>query len=256
MRIGIIGVGKLGTAIVLGLIKTNKATEILLSPRSKKNSQSLGNKYEHVKVVKDNQTVIDECDWVFLTLPTSIAEEEIRQLTFTNTSVINCISTLPLSKCQQLIGNIAPVYKAFPLPSIAHCNGPLAYHPHNAEIDNFLVGLGNLFPCEDEDSFLPLATITSLIASHYAFQNTLAGWLTQNDIDSTMARDYLNNLTGSLTQMAQVQPDSDFSELLQEATTTGGLNEQTLTRLRERGVCKEINASLDEILSRLKQNCY
>lgn len=254
MKIGIIGVGKLATALVHGLVKINKATNIVLSPRNKANSQGLSNCYQCVTVAKNNQAVVDECDWIFLTLPTAIAANEIEQLTFkANTPVISCISTLSRGECQQLVGHSVPVYKAFPLPSVAQCIGPLAYYPHDTQIETFLSGLGQLFPCKDEAAFDPLASVTSLIASHYSAQATVTSWLVQNDIESTAAKGYLNSLTGSLTVMAEHQPNVDFSELTQDALTPGGLNEQVMKRLGEQGVCRNISASLDAVLNRLQQ---
>ncbi|MCL9783630.1 NAD(P)-binding domain-containing protein [Vibrio sp. S4M6] len=251
MKIGIIGVGKLATAIVGGLIKTNKADEIVLSPRNKTNSQLLSRRYKHVRVAKDNQAVADECDWVFLTLPPSVATHEIQKLTFSKeTSVISCIATLPHTECQKLIGDTVPVYKAFPLPSISHCDGPLAYYPCDAMIKPFLAGMGELFPCKDENAFRPLAAITSLIASHYAVQNTLQNWLVKNDIEPKVARNYLNDLTSSVTHLAR-QTEVDFNELIQSASTSQGLNEQAMKMLSEQGICRDIEATLDSIISRL-----
>ncbi|CAH0543114.1 NAD(P)-binding domain-containing protein [Vibrio marisflavi] len=251
MKIGIIGVGKLATAIVAGLTKTNKATEIVLSPRNMENSQLLSNKYECVKVAKDNQAVAEECDWIFLTLPPSVAVREIEQLTFkSGSSVISCVATLSHSECNQLIGNSVNVYKAFPLPTIADCNGPLAYYPCDTKIKPFLDGLGDLFPCKDGKAFRPLAAATSLIASHYAVQNTLHDWLVENDIEPAVALNYLNELMDSLTHQAK-KSEVDFRELISSASTSQGLNEQAINMLSERGVCQDIKKTLDTILKQL-----
>lgn len=255
MKIGIIGVGKLATVLVEGLIKTEKATEIILSPRNQSKSQTLSQQYECVRIAKDNQAVVDECDWVFLTLPTSVAESEIKQLTFNqNQSVINCVATLPQVKCQQLIGASIPVYRAFPLPSIAQCCGPLAFYPDNHDIKTFFTGLGQLFPCHEENSFNLFAAMTSQIASHYAELDTKASWLAENGMESIIARNFMNSLTSSLTTMAEHEPHLNFCELSQKAITPGGLNEQVLKSRNAQGVYREIRDSLDTVLGRVQQH--
>ena len=66
MRLGFIGIGKITSSVIEGISKSSiKFNKIILSPRNRKNSNSIKKKYKKILIAKSNQDVIDKSDWVF-----------------------------------------------------------------------------------------------------------------------------------------------------------------------------------------------
>lgn len=66
-RIGIIGVGEIGRAVVLGLCDGgDKSPEVFLSPRGARTAAELSERYEGVQVCADNQAVVERSEMVIV----------------------------------------------------------------------------------------------------------------------------------------------------------------------------------------------
>ncbi len=67
MNLGFIGTGKIASSVITGICTSKiKCKKIIISPRNKKIAQTLRRKFKKVIIAKDNQQIIDKCDWVFL----------------------------------------------------------------------------------------------------------------------------------------------------------------------------------------------
>ena len=99
MNIGFIGTGKITTSVIQGLFRSNiKLKQILISERNKKNSLALSKKFKKVKVVKDNQEIIQRSSWVFIAVVPTVAKKILKELTFKkNQTVVSFVSTLNMT---------------------------------------------------------------------------------------------------------------------------------------------------------------
>ena len=99
MNIGFIGTGKITTSVIQGLFRSNiKLKQILISERNKKNSLALSKKFKKVKVVKDNQEIIQRSSWVFIAVVPGVAKKILKELTFKkNQTVVSFVSTLNMT---------------------------------------------------------------------------------------------------------------------------------------------------------------
>ena len=68
MKIGIIGTGTIASAIVTGFCTHKTGHEFFLSPRGAEKAAVLAAKFSEAKVCTSNQEVIDNAEWVFITL--------------------------------------------------------------------------------------------------------------------------------------------------------------------------------------------
>ena len=60
MKIGFIGTGKITSSIIYGIFKSKlKITKIYISSRNRTIAKKLNKKFRSVKIVKDNQEIID-----------------------------------------------------------------------------------------------------------------------------------------------------------------------------------------------------
>jgi pyrroline-5-carboxylate reductase len=111
--------------------------------------------------------------------------------------------------------------------------------------------LGTVFAVETEDEFNAICAATATIASYFAFSNRVAGWLAQHGIPESKARDYVAQMVFGFINGAVDAPERSFQSLASQHATTGGLNEQFLKHLADRGVLTSISHGLDAVMHRI-----
>ena len=79
MKIGFIGTGKITTSVITGLFRSKaNLKQILISERSKKNSRALAKRLKQLKVVRDNQEIINRSNWVVLAVVPTVAKKSYK----------------------------------------------------------------------------------------------------------------------------------------------------------------------------------
>ncbi len=99
MNLGFIGTGKISSSVITG-ISTSKISfnKIIISARNKKIARSLKQKFKKIIIAKDNQQIVDKCDWVFLAVTPIVGEKIIKDLKFkSKQTIVSFISTITLS---------------------------------------------------------------------------------------------------------------------------------------------------------------
>ena len=83
MNLGFIGTGKIASSVIEGIC-TSKISfkKIFISPRNKNIAKTLKNKFRKVIIAKDNQQIVDKCNWVFLSVTPTVGEKIIKELKF------------------------------------------------------------------------------------------------------------------------------------------------------------------------------
>ena len=75
MNIGFIGTGKIASSVIQGIFKSKiSITKIYISKRNEKNSQKLKKKYKNIVIAKNNQEIVDKCDWIFLSVTPTVGK--------------------------------------------------------------------------------------------------------------------------------------------------------------------------------------
>ncbi len=122
MKIAIIGGGNLGTAIALGLLKSNfcAAENITVT---KRNTTTLNNLAEKgISVTTDNVKAVAESDVVILAIkPFQIKEilAEIKGSLIPNQMLISVVTGINLEDIKSVIGNTTAIFRAMPNTAIA-----------------------------------------------------------------------------------------------------------------------------------------
>jgi pyrroline-5-carboxylate reductase len=76
MNLGFIGTGKITSSVITGICNSKISyKKILISPRNKKIAKNLKQKFKKVIIAKDNQEIVDKCDWVFLSVTPTIGKK-------------------------------------------------------------------------------------------------------------------------------------------------------------------------------------
>src|SRR6056300_407997 len=105
MKLGFIGTGKIASSVIIGIYNSKiKYKQIIISPRNKKIAFSLKKKFSKITISKTNQEIVDNSDWVFLSVTPTVGKKIIKDLKFrSNQKVISFISTITLSQLKKMI---------------------------------------------------------------------------------------------------------------------------------------------------------
>lgn len=251
MVLGVIGVGSIASAIVAGLCQGGEPQDVLLSPRNPKVAASLAAAYPGVRVAESNEAVARESSTVLLCLRPRDAGL-LRSLSFrTDASVISVMAGISIRALADLVGPVASIARAIPLPPVASRRGVTPIVPCIDPARSLFARLGTVVEVADESAFNLFSASSATIAAHFAYLAHIGDWLTAQGIDSLAARQYVAAMFGEIAASLQAS-EPNFPELAKEHATPGGINEQFSRILAEQGVWDTVHEALDQVRQRLE----
>ena len=82
MKLGFIGSGKIASSVITGICSSKISfKKILISPRNRNIAQRLKRKFKKVSIAKNNQEIVNSCNWVFLSVTPKVGKKIISELT-------------------------------------------------------------------------------------------------------------------------------------------------------------------------------
>jgi len=254
MNIGFIGTGKITTSVIQGLFRSKiKLKQILISERNKKNSSALSKQFKKVKVVKNNQDIINNSSWVFIAVVPTVAKKILQELTFKkNQTVVSFVSTLNMNYLKKTIRPATSIVKAAPLPTIASTLGPIILFPNNAKVTKFFNHLGMAIVAKNEQENNHLWAITATMATFFEYCNTLESWLVKRKVNPNKAKDLIASLMFGLSH-SMLLSKTKTKQLVSDYQTKKGINEEFLKGLKQSGTFNAMNSNLTKILERIKK---
>ena len=255
MKIGFIGTGAISEAMIRGMIGCAGHTEpIFVSKRSATRSARLGEDFQNVTVIEDNQEIVDQSDWVVLAVLPSQAEDIICDLSFSSShTVISLVAGLEM---ESLVHHLAPasdVCRIIPLPPIEYGVGPIPLYPNQPLVADFFGKLGTVIRVEDESCFTVFSANSALMANFFEWTAWQARWMEKSGVARDEAALYASSFTSGLVSMTTRCDASQLQALSAECLTPGGLNEQVLSESRRTGWFDLLQPPLDAVLSRLNK---
>ena len=254
MNIGFIGTGKITTSVIQGLFRSKiKLKQILISERNKKNSSALSKQFKKVKVVKNNQDIINNSSWVFIAVVPTVAKKILQELTFKkNQTVVSFVSTLNMNYLKKTIQPATNIVKAAPLPTIASKLGPIILLPNNAKVTKFFNHLGMAIVAKNEQENNHLWAMTATMATFFEYCNTLESWLVKRKVNPNKAKDLIASLMFGLSH-SMLLSKTKTKQLVSDYQTKKGINEEFLKGLKQSGTFNAMNSNLTKILERIKK---
>ena len=255
MKLGFIGTGQIAKATILGILSSNlKINKIYISQRNKKISSQLSKKSKKIIVLKDNQEIINNSNWVFLSITPSVGSKILKSLKFrSNHIIINFISTIGIAQLKKYIKVRAKIVRALPLPPIALRKGPVPICPGNKRVKFFFDHLGTAVEVSNEKLFTNFWCMTAMMAPFYENLNTLSKWLSRKGLNKIDAQKYVTSLFFAMSEDAVVNSKKDLKILIKNSQTPGGLNQQALKHLNRSGFYRLLNNAANDVLKRLKK---
>ena len=255
MILGFIGIGKISSSVIKGIINSKiKYKRIILSPRNKKISKYLKNKFKKIEIAKSNQDVINRSNWIFLAVTPLVGNKIIKELKFKKSQkVISFISTITLLQLKKFIKVKANIVRAIPLPPISLKKGPVPICPPNRKVKEFFNQLGTTVEIENEKSSINFWSTSGMMAPFYELLRVMVEWLVKRGVKRNQAQKYITSLFLALSEDAVTNSKNNLKVLVKESQTSKGLNEQGLKELSKAGFYKAIQKTLNSIHRRLNK---
>ena len=255
MKLGFIGTGKIATSVITGICNSKISFKrIFISRRNKSISQKLTKKFKKVIIAKNNQEIVNSCEWIFLSVTPQVGKKIIKDLKFSsNQTIISFISTITLSKLKKAIKVKAKIVRAIPLPPIALKKGPVPICPPNKKVKDFFDKIGTTIEIKDEKSSINFWSTSGMMAPFYEILRVMTNWLVKKGIKRKDAQKYISSLFLALSEDAVMNSKKDLKYLVKDSQTSKGLNEQGVKELTKAGFYKKLEKTLNNIHKRLNK---
>ena len=255
MNLGFIGTGKITLSVVTGICRSRISfKKIILSPRNKIIAKKLKKKFRKVSIAKNNQEIVNSCNWVFLAVTPTVGQKIIKNLKFKSSqTIVSFISTMTLPQLKKAIKVKATIARAIPLPPISLKKGPVPLFPPNKKIKNFFDKLGTTVEINNEKLSKNFWSTSGMMAPFYELLSTMSNWLVKRGVKRDKAQKYVTSLFVALSEDAVVNSNKDLKYLVKESQTPRGLNEQGVKELRKAGFYRSTEKTLNSILKRLNK---
>ena len=255
MKLGFIGTGKIASSVITGICGSSiKYSKICISSRNSKIAKGLKKRFKKIFIERDNQKIVDSCNWVFLAVTPKVGEKIIKNLNFkSNQTIISFISTITIPRLKKMIKVKANIVRAIPLPPISLKKGPVPICPPNKKVKNFFDKIGSTVEIKDEKLSINFWATSGMMASYYEILKTMSDWLVKKGIKRHDAQKYITSLFLALSEDAVVNNKKELKYLVKESQTPKGLNEQGLKEMSKRGVYKSVINTLNSIHKRLNK---
>lgn len=255
MRLGFIGTGKIASSVITGICNSKISfKKILISPRNRNIAQKLKRKFRKVSIAKNNQEIVNACNWVFLAVTPKVGKKIMPNLKFrSNQKVISFIATINLAQLKKAIGKKVKIVRAIPLPPISIRKGPVPICPPDKQVKSFFNKLGTTVEIKNEKSSKNFWATSGMMAPFYELLKVLSDWLVKRGIKRNEAQKYITSLFVALSEDSVMNSKKDLKYLVKDSQTPKGLNEQAVKQLRKAGFYRSLEKSLNSILKRLNK---
>ena len=253
MKLGFIGTGKIAESVITGICSSKILfIKILISPRNKSIANKLRKKFKKVIIAKNNQEIVDNCNWIFLSVTPSVGKKIIKEIRFKSTQmIISFISTINLVQLKEMIKVNAKIVRAIPLPPISLKKGPVPICPPNKKVKAFFNNLGTTVEIKNENSSINFWSTSGMMAPYYELLRVMTNWLVKKGVEKNNAQKYITSLFLALSEDAVANSQKDLKYLVKDSQTPNGLNEQGVKELTKAGFYKKIEKTLNSIHRRL-----
>jgi len=255
MKLGFIGSGKIASSVITGICNSKiYFSKILISSRNKRIANDLKKKFNKVNIIKDNQEIVDKCNWVFLSVTPTVGQKIIKELKFnSNQTIISFISTITLAQLKKAIKVKAKIVRAIPLPPISLKKGPVPIYPPNKKVKEFFNKIGTTVEIKSEKSLINFWSTSGMMAPFYELLRVITDWLVKRGVKRDNAQKYITALFLALSEDAVANSKKDLKNLVKESQTPNGLNEQSVKELTKSSFYKKLEKALNGLHKRLNK---
>jgi pyrroline-5-carboxylate reductase len=242
VRIGILGVGSLAEYLIRGA----KGVEFVLSPRSAERVARLG-----CEVAASNQAVVEACDAVLVCLPAATGLGVVQGLQFrARQTVCSAMAGVSLDALRGAVGPAQGYVSMMPGYANAYAMGPSLLYPADPFWAGFLGRVGPVHEFDTVEAFDVAAVMGAMSGASVFLMRHLADWYVGRGLDPDLARRLVAEVLRGNAEVL-LRSDEGLDAITAGVTTPGGITEQLVGILRDRGALSAWDEAMDGVFARM-----
>ena len=242
MRIGILGVGSLAEYLIRGA----EGVEFVLSPRSAERVARLG-----CDVAASNQAVVDVCDAVLVCLPAATGLGVVQGLQFrAGQTVCSAMAGVSLAALRRAVGPAQGYVSMMPGYANAYALGPSLLYPADPFWAGFLGHVGPVHEFDTVEGFEVAAVMGAMSGASVFLMRHLADWYVGRGLEPDLARRLVAEVLRGNAEVL-LRSDEGLDAITAGVTTPGGITEQLVGILRDRGALSAWDEAMDGVFARM-----
>ena len=255
MKIGIIGVGKMATAIIQGLKTTDH--HLIISGSSLTRSQEIAGQLG-LDYAQNHQELIDQSDLVILGIKPQLFKPVLPQLKW-DKPIISMAAGVDLATIAELTNQQIPIVRIMPninAQILASTTGVCRNQQVNDQLFQDILDLVNTFGSSFELAEKDFDTFTALAGSSPAYILLFVEALTKAGLKHGLTKNQAQNIvaqtliaTGQNLLSSQTTPH----QLIDQITSPGGTTIAGLLDLEKTGLTASVVASIDKTIERARE---
>ncbi|MCJ7634530.1 pyrroline-5-carboxylate reductase [Candidatus Bathyarchaeota archaeon] len=261
-RVGIVGIGNMGTALIAGLLKAGKVgkDELCASDVSAQRRHHVSETYG-IRCFSDNKTVVANSDIIIVAVEPAhmkMVIEDIREA-FTNQMLISIVAGTPIDSIERNLQNTVPIVRAMPNNPCLVGEGMIVLAP-NQEVSEgnlkvvkeLLSSVGKVIVL-DERFF---DAVTGLSGSGPAYIYLVIEGLVEGGVKSGLPEDTALTLAAQTVLGAGkmvLETGTHPSKLRETVVTPGGTTAEGLKELSRNDVKNSFSRAVEKAAQRSKE---
>lgn len=255
MRLGLIGTGAIGSALVEGLIgHAGWPGPVSITRRSEARSLALAEHFANVTIADPDMIARDSDIVIVAVRPEQMPAICQGMPPRPDQCVVSLAAGVDLPQLRQWLGRTRTIVRANPLPPVAKGLGPILVCPKQANVEQILAQVGEVVSFDEESLFHTFACAGALMAMYFEITATPARWLAENGAPSLEGARYMTSLFHALSCEAKTFDAAALAKESEACLTPGGLNEQVLRNLQDAGWFATIEKEMSVIHQRLTKS--
>lgn len=260
-KIGFIGTGNMGQAIIRALVEsgTVPAERVYATNRSFGKLKKVEELYK-IKPLQNNEELVDTCDVVVLAVkPQDLTQvlEPIATSFHDGHVVVSLAAGFSLHSLKKLLPNVRGLVRAMPnTPTniqkgvVGYCMGEGA-EIYQATIEEFLAPLGLVVPAEEGEPFEAL-TVSCGSGPGFLFElmQYWQEWIEEHGFEPEMARKMVVQTFLGASELASRSPDTPFQDLQDRVVSKKGVTAAGLQSMRELEIERALRYSFEKAVIR------
>lgn len=240
MKIGVLGLGTIATAVVEGMVADGH--DIVVSRRGAANAARL--QAAHGLRVADNQDVVDASDVLFLGLTDDVAAQVLSGLRFREGQrVVSLMAGAGLAELAQQVAPAQAVARMIPFPSIAQGGSQVLALGDCVLIRDLFGARNSVFELASEAELRDYLCAQAVLSPAVRMVKEAADWLAETGANPDTAETFLRELVGTSLLAGPCGP------LLTALDTPGGYNQRLREHMVQAGMPEALRDGLEQLRS-------
>ena len=256
-KIGFIGLGNLGQAIVKALIesKTYEASQIFATNRSAGKLAKMKEQFG-INGCNTNEELVEKCDTIVLAVkPQDLVQvlEPIASFFSREHLVVSLAAGFSIKTLQKLLPEVAGIVRVMPnTPAtirkavVGYCLGPKA-SAYEAQVTEIFQPLGLLVPVPEGESFEAL-TVSCGSGTGFVleFMEYWQEWLEEHNFEPKLAREMVVQTFLGAVMLAEKTPETSLVDLQDKVVSKKGVTFAGLQSMRELEIERALRYSFEK----------